>query len=78
METEEEEHIADPADDVVMAEQETVAAQNVPPPTGQAEVVVRQAEVAPREEIPQEDIQRDIINIPMQPAKVTLLVAHLV
>ena len=51
-----------------MAEQEVVAVQNAPPPTGQEEVPVPEAEVAPREKNPREDIPRDVINIPSQPA----------
>jgi len=50
METEEE-PIANA--DVEMAEQEVVVVQNAPPPTGQEEVPVPEAEVAPREENPQ-------------------------
>src|SRR4051812_23738866 len=73
-EEEEEEHCSNPADDVIMVEPANVANQNAPPPSGQAEVVARQGEVAPRDEIPQEDIHPDIINIPRQPPKVSTVV----
>src|SRR3954470_19166596 len=71
MEEEEEEPCSNPVDDIVMAEPANVADQNAPPPSGQAEVISRQGEVSPREEISQEDIHPDIINIPRQPPKVS-------
>jgi hypothetical protein len=66
MENDEEDHNENPVQDTVMIEQEIVAAQNAPPPSGQAEVVARQEPAVTREEIAHDDI----IHVPRPPPKV--------